>query len=254
MKKSIIIIGLIFLIQNSLVAQLWKSRRYEATVSFGTTQFYGDIGGYTSGKNVLGLKDFSLHNTGFNFTVNARYRVLEKFSARVNLVAGFFHSSDATGSNDTRGFNSTTSFFEPSLLGEYYFIKNRGENSFLFLKGDQSGFQSILASLDVYAYTGIGGLTYRVSPNDLLAPRATDLNGFTAVFPVGVGVRMIYSANFSFGLELGARFTNKDNIDGYTSEYSKANDKYHFLNLTFTYRIKTGPNGGPMLRKDRQIL
>ncbi|HKK43149.1 MAG TPA: DUF6089 family protein [Bacteroidales bacterium] len=254
MKRPLVIIILCLMLPSVLSAQLWKTRRYEATASLGTTQFYGDIGGYTSGKNILGLKDISFHNTAANLTVNFRYRVLENVSARLNFVTGFFHSSDVRGSNETRGFNSTTSFFEPSLLGEFYFIKNRGENSFLFLKGDKSAFQSIISSLDMYFYTGIGGITYKVSPNNALASRATNLSGFTTVLPVGVGVRMLYSANCCLGIELGGRFAFVDNLEGYTSEYSKANDKYHFVNFTFTYRIKTGPKGGPMLKKDPQIF
>lgn len=75
------------------------------------------------------------------------------------------------------------------------------------------------------------------------SPYVTNTSGFTGVVPLGVGVSMIYSGNINFGIELGGRFTFSDNLDGYTSARSKANDIYHLLNFTFTYKINTGKNG-----------
>ena len=233
----------------ALNAQLWKIKRYELSGSLGTTQFYGDIGGYTPGENILGIKDFSFHNTRYNITVKARYKILQNVSVRFNMAFGSFHSTDVRGSNEGRGFESKTAFFEPAILGEFYFIKNRGENSFLFFKGNKTLLQSIFSALDFYTFTGIGGLVYKVKPNDKLEPLATKLNGFTPVIPLGLGVKLNYSADFNFGIELGARYTFTDRLDGYTSQYSKANDIYHFLNFTVTYKIFTGPKGGPTFKR-----
>jgi len=74
------------------------------------------------------------------------------------MVFGIFHSTDARGSNINRGFESSTLFIEPSLIGEYYFIKNKSENSFVFLKGSNKLLTSIFESLDLYAFAGFGGL------------------------------------------------------------------------------------------------
>ena len=70
------------------------------------------------------------------------------------------------GSNEDREFEASTNFFEPALIGEYYFVKNKAENSYLFSKGRGKGFGSILKSLDFYAFTGIGGFNYSVKGND----------------------------------------------------------------------------------------
>lgn len=239
-----IIVALSFL-STAANAQLWKLRRYEATAGLGTTQFYGDIGGFSRGENLLGIKDFTFHNTRINMSASFRYRFLDDVSARLDLRFGLFHSTDVRGSNENRGFESSTFFFEPALIGEYYFIKNTGENSFLMMKGKGRGFQSFFSMLDVYAFAGFGGLSYKVKPNDKLTPLATRTSGFCAVIPAGVGVNMIYSSYINFGLELGGRYPFSDNIDGYTSIYSKSNDVYYFLNFTFTYKIKTGRNGLP---------
>jgi hypothetical protein len=244
--RKLLIITLVFVLSSPIInGQLWKLRRYEATAAIGTTQFFGDIGGYSKTKNVLGLKDITLRHTRFNISASMKYRILDDLSARLNLAFGSFHSTDAKGSNEGRGFESRTMFFEPSLIGEYYFIKNKGEKSFLLMKGQGYGFRSLISMCDFYAFTGFGGLSYKVSPNEILAPRVMKTSGFTPVIPMGVGVNLNYSSYVSLGLEFSRRFTFSDNIDGYTSQYSKSNDTYYFLNFTLSYKIKTGENGLP---------
>jgi hypothetical protein len=245
MRKILVSIFLLILLSSVSSAQLWKLRRYEVTGGIGTTQFFGDIGGFSKGKNLLGFKDITFRQTRMNLSTSVKYRILDDVSVRLNLALGSFHSTDARGSNVDRGFESRTLFFEPSLIGEYYFIKNKGENSFLLMKGKGSGIQSFFSMFDCYAFAGLGGLLYKVRPNQLMAPSTTKTSGFCAVIPAGVGVNFIYSSYFNFGLELGGRFPFSDNIDGYTSIYSRSNDVYYSLNLTFTYRIKTGKNGLP---------
>jgi hypothetical protein len=230
-------------------AQLWKSRRYEVSAGIGTTQFFGDIGGFSKDKNVLGLKDIIFRQTRVNLTTAMKYRILDNVSARFNMAFGYFHSTDAKGSNEARGYESGTLFFEPSLIGEYYFIKNNFESSFLLMKGRRSAFKSFLSRLDVYSFSGFGGILYKVNPNAVLAPEVIKTAGFAPVIPGGVGVNMVYTGNMSFGLELGGRYVFSDNIDGYTSEFSKANDIYYFLNLSFIYKLKTGRNGLPSFRR-----
>jgi hypothetical protein len=245
MKKLILSSAIFIIVLACTNAQLWKLRRYEISAAIGTTQLYGDIGGYSKGENALGFKDISISQTRFNFVAGFRYRVAEKITLRLNLGFGSFYSSDATGSNESRGFKSTTTFFEPAFLGEYYFVKNKSENSYLIMNKGKGGFQKILSKLDVYAFTGFGGLSFKVHPNDPLAAMGQKTRGFTPVIPLGVGVTLNYSSYIKFGVELSSRFTFSDYVDGYTSAYSKANDLYHFISFTFTYKLKTGMNGWP---------
>ena len=174
MKKFIPILILLVFIFAEADSQLWKLRRYEAVASLGTTQFYGDIGGFSKGDNLLGLKDLSFKQTRFNLTTSFKYRIIDVVSVRLNLAFGGFRATDVRGSNESRGFEAVTTFFEPSLMGEYYFIKNKSENSFLNLKDSRKGISALIPALDVYAFTGFGGLSYKVKPNDNLAPRVTD--------------------------------------------------------------------------------
>ncbi len=243
-KILLVFVGTVILLASA-DAQLWKLRRYEVVASLGTTQFYGDIGGFSKGDNLLGLKDISFKQTRFNFTTNVKFRITEEVSVRLNFAFGGFRATDAKGSNELRGFEAVTTFFEPSVMGEYYFIKNKNENSFLHLKDSRRGFNALIPALDVYVFGGFGGLSYKVKPNDKLAPFVTEAKGFTPIIPAGVGFNLFYSTYVSLGMELGARFTFSDNIDGYSSVYSKSNDTYHFLNFTLTYKINTGDNGLP---------
>lgn len=243
-KILLVFVGTVILFASA-DAQLWKLRRYEVAASLGTTQFYGDIGGFSKGDNLLGLKDISFKQTRFNFTTSVKYRIIDVASVRLNFAFGGFRATDAKGSNESRGFEAVTKFFEPSLMGEYYFIKNKNENSFLHLKDSRRGFNALIPALDVYIFGGFGGLSYKVNPNDKLAPFVTESKGFTPVIPIGAGLNLFYSSQISLGMELGARYTFSDNIDGYSSIYSKSNDTYHFLNFTLTYKINTGANGLP---------
>jgi hypothetical protein len=244
MRKLLIILIPMILLSHGTNAQLWKLRRYEVTGGIGTTQLFGDIGGYSNNKNLLGLRDFTFRHTRININSGAKYRITENISVRACLAFGLFHSTDAGGSNQSSGFEEKTIFFEPSFTGEYCFIKNKEENSFLFLKGEKAFLKSLFQSLDFYTFTGFGGLIYKVNPNEALKPFVTKKSGFTGVVPLGIGVNMIYSNKFNFAIEYGARLTFSDNIDGYTSAHSTSNDIYHMVNFIVSYKINSGEMGG----------
>lgn len=253
MKRSVLIIFLFCLIfiifEGQAQGQLWKMRRYEASAGFGPTQFFGDIGGFSKTKNILGIRDLSFLQTRFDLNVNFKYRITQDINLRLSGSFGYLHATDARGSNEGRDFEASISIFEPALIGEYYFIKNKAENSYLFGKGrGTDGIKGLITSLDFYAFTGIGGLSYTIKGNDKLVAHGIDPGGFTAVIPVGIGSTLVYSPDFNFGIELGGRYSFSDNLDGYTSQYSSSNDVYYFFNFTVTYKLKTGANGLPSFR------
>jgi hypothetical protein len=226
-------------------AQLWKMKRYEATAGIGTTHFFGDIGGFSPSMNILGFKDISLRHTRFNMSTSFRYRILEDISARINLAYGYLHATDVRGSNEARGFEAVTSIFEPTIIAEYYFIKNKTENSYIFLNGRGNIFGSLISSLDFYVLAGAGGVKYMVKGNDALVALGLQTGGFALAIPLGIGTNFTFSPDFNFGIEIGGRYTTSDYLDGYSSQYSKSNDVYYFLNATVTYKMKTGKNGLP---------
>lgn len=251
MKRPLLILFFLCLLSQFSEAQLWKMRRFEAAAGVGPTFFFGDVGGYSIGENILGLKDFTFLQTRINLDLSVKYRITQSVTARFSFSTGLLKATDERGSNEGREFEASVTYFQPALIGEYYFIKNISENSYKFASSGKRFFQTFFSSLDVYAFTGIGGMSYSVEGNEALVNNAKGFNsgGFAAVIPVGVGTNLIYSQNINFGLEFGGRYAFSDGLDGYTSQYSSANDVYYFLNFVFTYKMKTGKNGLPSFRR-----
>jgi hypothetical protein len=238
MKRTFIVVLLLGILLPLAEAQLWKLKRIELSGGVGTATFFGDIGGYSHGENAWGLKDITFLQTRYSLNFSVRYRITQVINARLSLSYGLLHATDERGSNPGRGYEASTRIFEPALLGEYYFVKNRTETSYLFNKGRGKGLARLARSLDFYAFTGIGGLSYSITPNEQLSQHGLDSTGFTAVVPLGVGGSVSAYPNLKLGLELGFRYALSDNLDGYTSQYSSANDVYYFFNFTVIYRLK----------------
>lgn len=251
MRRFILFSLVIFLCAPYSGAQLWKMKRYEVTAGIGNSQFYGDVGGFTIGKNALGLKDLTLRQTRFNVNGSFRYFFTDNLAARLNLSYIMLHATDERGSNQDRRYEAVTSIFEPSLIGEYYFVRNRERNSFLFqtYRGrSRNRVRDFFRSVDIYALTGFGGAGFIVNPNDALEARGLPTSGFAAIIPLGLGAKLAFDPNILFGIELSGRYAFSDYLDGYTSQWSARNDVYHTFSVTFNYRIKTARNGLPSFR------
>jgi hypothetical protein len=248
MKRTILLIVILGIFVQLSEAQLWKLKRIELTGGLGTTTFFGDVGGYSHGENWAGLKDITFLQTRYNLSFNIKYRIAQNVNIRLGLSGGIMHATDQRGSNENRGFEVTTTFLEPVLLGEYYILRNSAENSYLFNKGRKKGLIGILRSLDFYAFSGIGGLNYYLNPNDKLRPYVTTMKDFVPIVPLGIGGNFSAYPSLNLGAELGFRYAFSDNLDGYTSQYSSANDVYYFFNLTVTYRLKIRKNVLPDFR------
>lgn len=237
MKQTLILFIIVNVIPLPGFSQLWRTRRIELTGAIGTTHFFSDIGRYSPGENPIGIRDLSIANLGINVMADARYRINRKFTVRTNLAGGYLHASDIHGSRAGRDFEVLTRFFQPALIGEYYILNNGHGNSFLFLTNKRSTRSPFTSFLDIYAFAGIGGVLWDVTPNPPLALHITNTRGFTAVIPLGVGVSKNFSGDFKGGFEVGGRYALKDNIDSYVSASDK--DSFYFLNATFTWKIKT---------------
>lgn len=240
--------GLCFFEITDVQAQLWKQRRIEVIGGVGPSLFFGDVGGFSPSENVLGLKDMSFRQTRFNLSGSLRYRVLSDLSVRLSFSGGVLRATDNRGSNVTRSMEASTLLFEPAMIGEFYFIKNKTENSYLFSKGQLHKIKNIAQALDFYAFTGVGGAAYSVSGNAILESRGLKHEGFTTIIPIGVGSTIIFSPNINFGLEVGGRYSFSDYLEGYTSQYSSSNDVYYFMSFNIIYKMKTRSNGLPDFR------
>ncbi len=259
MVKRLIVICMVVSLAAPIVSgQLWKMKRYEATAAIGTSQFYGDIGGFTIGDNALGIRDMTFIQTRYSINGSFRYFITDNLAARLSLTWAALHADDRRGSNNDGRLYETSSFlYEPALFGEYYFVRNRERNSFLFQTyryRRANRLRDFFRSVDVYALTGIGGAGYNVFwGNDRIQDRwntdpSLNRSGFTAVIPLGVGAKVAMDPNLLLGVELTGRYALSDHLDGYTSRWSKRNDAYHTFSITVNYRIKTARNGLPSFR------
>lgn len=256
MKRLILISMMALFLVPYSTAQLWKMKRYEATAALGTSQFYGDVGGFSIGENAIGLKDITFRQTMFNISGSFRYFIIDNVAVRLSFTYAMLHATDSRGSNEGRGYAAFTNIFEPSLMGEYYFIRNRERNSFLFQtrRGlSRNRLKDFLRSVDVYAMTGLGGAGYGVRGNDALIAKWNSNpelrhSGFAAIIPLGIGAKVALDPNILVGAELTGRYAFTDYLDGYTSQWSARNDIYHTFSLTFNYRIRTARNGLPLFR------
>jgi hypothetical protein len=254
MKRTLVVIILFYIIaKTGLSQEVWKMQRVELIAGLGTTQFFGDVGGFSKSVNILGFKDLSFQQTRFNFELGAKYRILRDFNLRLNLASGMLHATDARGSNELRGFEAKTSILEPSILAEYYFIKSKLGESYLFSEGRGTSQGSLFSSLEFYAFTGVGGLFFNVNRNDKLAAVGMKNNGLTGVIPAGFGVNLLFKPEYNLGVEIGGRYSFSDYLDAYTSQHSSSNDVYYFFNVTFTYKIKTNDNGMPLFLSKKRF-
>src|ERR1035437_4142810 len=183
MKRFVLTILLFCFIISFAGAQIWKLKRYEAVIGLGPSFFFGDIGGYSQTKNILGIRDITVKQIRFDFNANLKYRITQDINIRLSLTSGLLHATDVRGSNENRGLEASMIIIEPALIGEYYFIKNKAENSYLFTKGQATGINGIFKSLDFYAFTGIGGLGYSIKGNAQLENIGINPGRFTAVIP-----------------------------------------------------------------------
>jgi hypothetical protein len=249
----IVVILFCFVVNISDAQEIWKQQRLEAAGGLGITQFFGDVGGYSQGENIIGLKDISFIQTRFNITGALKYKLMRDFNIRFNMVYGKLFASDSRGSNEARGFEAKTTIFEPTLMGEYYFIKSDLGDSYLFNQGRSSRGGNLMSALEFYVFAGIGGVSYNAKVNDQLAAQNLQHSGFAPVIPAGLGVNLLFQPEFNVGVEIGGRYAFTDYLDGYTSQYSSSNDVYYFLNVTFTYKIKTNIKGIPLFLNKRRF-
>jgi hypothetical protein len=144
MKRSILtLLMFCFIVSIANAQQIWTMKRWEAAAGIGPSFFFGDIGGYSQTKDILGLKDITFKQTRFDFSANFKYRITQNLNVRFSLTSGILRATDVRGSNENRGFQATTLIIEPALIGEYYFIKNKAENSYLFSKGEDVSINGI---------------------------------------------------------------------------------------------------------------
>ncbi len=248
--KKIIVLFSFCLIVTIGYSQVWKLKRFEVWGGVSVFQSFGDIGGSASSNTLFGLKDLSLKSSRPGISFGGIYRVNERIYLQGSNSFGFFTQTDKGSKNSIRNYAYSTIADEISAQTQFFFIKE-AQNYNYDIMSMRGGLNGINKYLSVYAFAGVGGLFFKVTAKESLvdSPRFSDSQSFTLAFPVGLGVKYAYTPALSFGVELGARLTFTDKLDGLTTAYSKHNDFYYIMNFKAIYRLTKNKGLFQMFRK-----
>ena len=203
-----------------------SNAQFEAGVFAGASNYQGDLADGT----------IIWRETQLSYGVLMRYTPNRFWTLRAHYIQGEVQGSDYNSSEKNiryRGFKFKSTLNEFAAIGEFNFLgkENENVNDFSFM-------------LNPYLFGGIGFVAVSgtpTAPEDTKPypfPEVGARNGFLTV-PIGIGVKIQPSPNFSLGIEWGARTIFSDRLDGVSSAtpsvFSKGNDWYMFGGVTFTY-------------------
>jgi opacity protein-like surface antigen len=239
--KRISLLILCFIFTLSSFSQAWKYKRFEVWAGVSDFQYYGDVGGSPDKSNMFGLKDISFKSQRPGINIGFSYRLEERLYVHATNSFGIFSQTDQGSRNSVRNFAFSSMADELSVQGVFYLIKERNVYYYSIM-ARRGGLRKLNQPLSLYTFVGVGGLFFKVIPKDNLdgSSRFIGNKHVSASFPVGLGLKFAYNQNISFGMELGARLTLTDYLDGLTSQYSKHNDIYYILNFKLIYRLSKG--------------
>ncbi len=249
-KLWIPIIALLLITSIDGYGQRWKLRRYELDVYVAATTFHGDIG----------KANESLANM-FNgvrpvFGVNPRFFIKQKFAVALDLAYAMYGGKDDPVSSHGRYYSFTSHAFVHGVRAEYYILGMAGP-SFGGAVYNKRGMVNNYNKLYVYLYGGVSGVLSKATIKDLNNDGEEPINNpgynnnsvYSAVFPLGAGMKFSIDPRWSIGFELGYAFSNSDWLDGYASEWSEYPDSYYSISVKGIYKIRNDKNGRPVFKK-----
>lgn len=249
-KFWIPIIVLLILTSFDGYGQRWKLRRYQADLYVGAVSFHGDIG--------LANKPLMNNINGLRPSVGLKsmFRITQDINVSLDLAYIMYGGKDQEGSSHGRDYSFNSHAFQHVARVEYFIMGD----SRRFISGavyNRKGMINDYNKLYVYVFGGAGGVLSKSKVKDLNNGGEEPLDNpgynnnmvYTAVFPLGAGVKWAIDARWSIGVEIGYQFTLSDYLDGYSSEWSKYNDSYYLTSVKAIYHIRNDRNGRPMFKK-----
>ena len=242
-KLSIYILLLFFIMPYFADAQRWKRYRHEGVIGIGITNLYGDMGG-GSGDARHNTLDLDIEGTRAGIMLGWRYKLKELLAIRVNIIPALLKSSDSytdNSSRSNRGGDASSFIIEPSFQLEYSLVKERYGRRYTFSNINHFN----LSHVNTYVFIGIGGLFYFPTASVERDSGVGEPGVFAASFPMGIGFKYAINRVYTFGIEIGNRFTTTDYLDGFSDKFSTANDSYTFLLFSISKRFRTTRKGLP---------
>jgi hypothetical protein len=224
MRFITIILLSIFFTQNC------QSQIYEIGVFVGGSNFIGDVGS---------TNYISPNQTAFGGVF--KWNRSERHSLRVSLMYSNIEGQDSKSDDPRRierGYSFDNSLFEISAGMEFTFL------DFNLHDG--------VKKATPYLYTGISMANhdnYYFSPNGVYL--SEDTTSWAYGIPMILGFKTTVSNNFILGIEVGARYTFSDELDGSVPDSKQrqnlrfgninSNDWYVFSGVTLTYTFGERP-------------
>ncbi|MDT0293484.1 DUF6089 family protein [Mesonia ostreae] len=208
-----------------------RSQTYELGAYFGGANYIGDVGptNFIAPKSLVGGGIFKWNRS-------------KRHSFRFTLLHTTLEAEDRDANENrrrNRGYAFKSQVTEASLGIEYTFW--------------EWDLHTLRPQFTPYLYTGLTGLltedqylseSNRITPFD---------NKITAAIPMVIGIKGTLSPYWVIGLEVGARYTFTDNLDGSNPEEfdggdtypsfgnPNTNDWYMFVGVTLTYTFGRKP-------------
>ncbi len=171
------------------------------------------------------VRGFSFSTSAIGGTAFYRMNFSEIFTLRLGLTIGSVRGSeipiDAFAVQRSQSFNANLT--ELSAVFEYHFLDFKSADS--------------PVNYSPYLMGGIGVMSYDAPTNETVGQ-------YQIVFPMGVGFKYLFKKKYTLGIEVGARKTFFDYIDGISDadqtikDYQYGNPKdddwYFFSGLSFS--------------------
>jgi len=249
-KLWVSVIALLLITSVDGFSQRWKLRRYEVDMYVAGVAFHGDIG--KANEPIANMFNGFRPSLG----VTPRFMATQNIAVAIDLAYCMYGGTDDEVSSHGRYFSFNSNAFVHGIRGEYYILGTK-ENIFAAGMYNKRGMVNSYNRLFLYVFGGVSGVlskstvkyaeTGEAIPED--TPGYNNNAVYSAVFPVGAGVKFEIDPRWSVGFEAGYSFSLSDEIDGYASDYSEYNDSYYIFSVKGIYKIRNDKNGRPILKK-----
>ncbi len=243
MKRFLLYLLLILLLATSMEAATrrpsYRSRQrggndvlFNGTVSlmaaaFGPSYLFGEIGGSSNSKSLLGATDWALVNTRTYYSFGAHVIFPSNVGVKANINYGRFVGDDQSSRNTNRAWSYSANVLEGDLEG------------LVVLYGGPYDVRG--KAHMVYAFGGIGQMMSQSEfVGDFNDRREGDMVRRTEIaptIPFGIGYQYRASNNFSVGAEFAYHYILSDYVDGVHSRFSKSEDMIASFNFTLSYQL-----------------
>ena len=219
--RSVYIIALV-LCANVVFGQ------YNADIGFslGGANYLGEIGGKEKSRRGF-IMDMKLQQTNFAFGAFGRYRLADKFYARIDVMYGQIEGADSLSTNRARrgrNLSFKNNILEIGLRGEYAFYT-------VYDLGGTGRYQS---DLRMFIHGGIAyfhhnptatlnGVTYNLQSLNT-EQRTTPYKLHQVAIPLGAGFYYTVKQKHRIGFEFGWRKTFTDYLDDVSGTYADPDD------------------------------